>query len=312
LKPVYLILLSLALSLGLAGCIQRELSALEIVRKPTIVSASETAVTQASPTPTAAPALIQDSPSTPAPSPTIQPTTPLCNSKNGQIAIKQLASDWLPDPLDYRVYTPPCYDQLPEQRYPVLYLIHGYGSNDAQWEQLGVIETADHLISAGAISPFILVMPHDRNYDIQPPKNKFKESVLFELVPAVDSEYRTIPSSKYRAIGGLSRGGNWALHIGLTCWDVFGLIGGHSAPLFTKDASFYLRDWLNQIPSDSYPRIYLDAGERDQWLQEIIHFEEILDEYGIPHELYIFPGGHTEEYWSAHVAQYLRWYARDW
>jgi enterochelin esterase family protein len=177
---------------------------------------------------------------------------------------------------------------------------------------LGAHQIADRLIISGEIPPFIIVMPHDRDHNDQPPENQFGEAFLFDLVGAVDSEYRTLPSRKGRAIGGLSRGGNWAIHIGLSHWESFGAIGAHSAPLFVSDGPSKVRGWLDEIPPEDYPRIFLDIGEKDKWLDHIIRFEGLLDEYNIPHELFIFPGGHTEDYWMSHTELYIRWYAQAW
>ncbi|MCJ7700438.1 MAG: esterase family protein [Anaerolineales bacterium] len=224
---------------------------------------------------------------------------------------KQLETGWLPTPLEYRVYTPPCYPDRPDQHYPVLFLIHGYGFNQDQWDRLGADEIADRIISAGEISPFIIVMPYDRNHNSQPPKNQFGQALL-ELVDMMDASYRTIPIRQYRAIGGLSRGGNWAIQLGLTYWTTFGVIGGHSSPLFVSYGPSNIEEWLGQIPPDQYPRVYLDIGRNDKLIDPIIHFEERLDDYNIPHELYIFSGGHNEDYWASHIEQYIRWYAKEW
>lgn len=243
-------------------------------------------------------------------SPSSTPET--CQSESGRIEKRQFRTNLLPAPLNYRVYLPPCYDFNLDQRYPVLYLIHGYGYNDDQWERLGVGEISDKLISDGEMSPTLIVMPHDSDHNVQPPTNQFGNSVIFDLVDEIDTSFRTLPARKFRAIGGLSRGGNWALHIGLRNWDTFSIIGGHSSPLFVTDGPPAVRTWLMEIPSDVFPRIFVDVGDHDKWLDHIIRFEEILDEFNVPHELYIFPGGHTEDYWGSHTEQYLRWYTMDW
>jgi enterochelin esterase-like enzyme len=177
---------------------------------------------------------------------------------------------------------------------------------------LGTDEIADRLISSGEVSPFIIVMPLEPEQNVQPPENQFAEALIYDLVQAVDAQYRTRPSSQYRAIGGLSRGGNWAIRIGLTNWAFFGSIGSHSGSLFVSDGPDQIRAWLDKIPPEAQPQIYLDIGEKDKWLQRILLFEEILDDYNIPHELHIYPGGHTEEYWESHLEQYIRWYACRW
>lgn len=306
-----ILIFAIFLCFGLTGCYQSEPRAadLEMVSVPSgakekiEITPSLTSSITPSPSPSPTSSLTPLPPS----------TTPVyCLSDTGRAETKKLETSWLKENLEYRVYTPPCYDPFRKKGYPVLYLIHGYGYNDDQWERLGVDDVSNDLMGTGDLPPFIIVMPHDRNHNFQPPENQFGEALVNDLVVAIDNEFNTSASKPYRAIGGLSRGGNWAIHIGLTYWSTFGVIGGHSAPLFVSDGPPKVREWLDNIPTESYPRIFMDVGERDKWLDHIIRFEEMLDEYNIPHELYIFPGGHSEDYWSSHTEQYLRWYAKDW
>ncbi len=94
---------------------------------------------------------------------------------------------------------------------------------------------------------------------------------------------------------------------------VFGAIGAHSPPIFWSDVS-RVRAWLQEIPASQLPRIYLDIGEDDrpEILESARWFEALLTDMNVPHEWHLFPGYHDEAYWSSHVEQYLRWYARDW
>ena len=247
-------------------------------------------------------------PSSPAPS----ATSLACWQAGGRIEQRQFQSTWLPDPLKYRVYTPPCYHQQPDRRYSVLYLLHGQTYNDDQWDRLGADEIADALIGSGEIEPVIIVMPNDSDNYISPPKNLFGEALIHDLLPRIDTDYRTLPDREQRAIGGLSRGGNWAVHLGLSYWEFFGAIGAHSTPIFVHDDQPLIREWLVAIPLDKLPRIYLDAGANDRWLSSILQFEELLHKENIPHEWHLFPGYHDEEYWQPHVEQYLRWYVAEW
>ena len=226
--------------------------------------------------------------------------------------IASLESSLLKDPLDYRVYLPPCYEESPEQRFPVLYLVHGQSYNDDQWDRLEADETAGRLIATGEIAPLILVMPRDRTWT-QPEEDRFGQAVVEDLIPYIDEHYRSLPDRSHRAVGGLSRGAGWAVHLGLSHWELFGAFGAHSAATFWTDAAQF-RTWLNEIPTDSLPRIYLDAGDRDrpEILDAARRFEELLTELAIPHEWYLFPGYHDEAYWTAHTEKYLRWYAAPW
>lgn len=273
------------------------------------IQAVNTATTE-TPRPTPTPSRTTAPANTPHPTPTATPLA--CWDQPGRVETGDLRSGQLKLPLEYAVYLPPCYDQQPERRYPVLYLIHGMNYNHDQWDRLGADETANALTAAGEISPFIIVMPRDRSWD-EPEKDPFGEVLVEELIPFIDANYRTLPERKYRAIGGLSRGAGWAVHLGLSRWDLFGAIGGHSLPVFWTDTS-RVRGWLAAIPPDAYPRIYLDIGEKDRpsILNSARWFENLLNEEGIPHEWYLNTGYHNEEYWSAHVEDYLRWYAQDW
>jgi enterochelin esterase-like enzyme len=277
--------------------------------RPTITPApSATIKSHQSPIPSSTPRPTD----TAIPNPTASPTSLECWDAGGGIETGSLATDLLRLPLDYRVYLPPCYRQQPERRYPLLVLIHGQSYNDDQWDRLGADETADRLIAAGEIEPLIIVMPRDR-FGGQPSENNFARVLVEELLPHVDQTYRTLDERGFRAVGGLSRGGGWAVHLALTYWDTFSALGGHSPAIFFDDAQ-RMRVYLDEIPPDSMPRIYLDIGDRDrpEIMRAAIWFEELLNQRGIPHEWYLFSGFHTEEYWQAHLETYLRWYTRTW
>jgi len=243
---------------------------------------------------------------------TSTPTTLACWSKGGHIETESLRTTLLRFALEYRIYLPPCYDQQPRRRYPVLYLFHGQNYKDDQWERLGAGKKVDELVLAGEIPPFIIVMPRER-YEGGPSESKFAQVIVDILVPYIDSQYRTLPERSSRAIGGLSRGAGWAVHLAVVYWEIFGALGAHSLAIFRSDAQ-YLPDWLDAIPPGSYPRIYIDLGDRDwdEITQPALWFEKMLDEMDIPHEFHLFSGYHAEEYWQSHLDQYLRWYAQGW
>jgi enterochelin esterase-like enzyme len=190
--------------------------------------------------------------------------------------------------------------------------MHGQTFNDDQWDRLGADETMNELIAAGEIPPFIIVMPFDADHNTPPPQNLFGETFLYDLIPRIDADYRTIPDREHRAIGGLSRGGNWAIHIGLSYWGFFSSIGAHSTPTFVTDGPGVIRGWLAEIPLEEFPRLYMDAGEDDIWLNYTLQLEELFNQENIPHEWYLRPGQHNETYWESNVEQYLRWYAENW
>lgn len=230
----------------------------------------------------------------------------------GRMEISKLATKILADGLDYRVYLPPCYDQDLSRSYPVLYLIHGQSYTDDQWDRLGADEGMDAQVPAGKLPPFLIVMPRDRVWS-QPEDDPFGEAVIQDLIPYIDSHYRTLADREHRAIGGLSRGGGWAVHLGLGYSDLFGAIGAHGLAVFATDAK-RIRQWLDATPHSQIPRIYLDIGNNDR--PEIVRsatwLESLLNQKSIPHEWHVFIGYHDEKYWSVHLPGYLAWYSAGW
>ena len=235
-----------------------------------------------------------------------------CWQDGGQVESGALETDLLRQPLEFRVYLPPCYAQQPERAYPVLYLIHGQGSTDDQWERLGAGDITSALVASGELPPFLIVMPRDRIW-LEPGEDPFGQAFMEVLLPHIDASYRTMAEREFRAVGGLSRGGAWALHLGLNFPDAFGAVGMHSGFAFHSDIP-YIKLWLEAIPAELMPRFWLDIGDNDrpEIAASAIWFEGLLTQYRIPHEWHTYAGYHEESYWQAHVEQYLRWYAQDW
>jgi len=235
---------------------------------------------------------------------------PDCLFQDGQVLSTGMPSTHMNGELKFHLYLPPCYEQDTARHYPVLYLIHGQSFSDDQWVRLGATKAADELIAAG-MPPFIIVMPFDKYHYRQPATDPFDEAVIEELIPYIDSTYRTLPERTSRAVGGLSRGGGWALHFALNYPDLFGTLGGHSLAILDEDGRRLSR-LLDSIPVEDMPRIYMDIGKSDGLKASAEKFEARLTERGISHEWYVYPGFHDEAYWSKHVKEYIKWYATGW
>ena len=268
------------------------------------------------PTKTASPTATQTLPPSKTPLPTEVPTqvppspTPACTLSQGEVILESFESETLQTLFHFRVYLPPCYGYDPSQRYPVLYLLHGLGADDAQWQELGVTEAADLMINKGEASPFIIVMPYEPKYTAQEPLI-FPSIITSELVPWVDAQYLAKADSRYRALGGLSRGAAWALRIGATNYELFGAIGMHSLPSLGYDGQLLFQK-LVAIHKDELPKLFLDIGDRDRERQFALTLEENLSEANIPHTWYLFKGEHARSYWQEHLPIYLEWYTQDW
>jgi enterochelin esterase-like enzyme len=160
------------------------------------------------------------------------------------------------------VYTPPSYDIDSEKRYPVLYLQHGGGEDETGWSKQGHMNfILDNLIAEKKAVPMIVVM--EKGYATRanavpaPPGpgkgdgGAFEKVVLEDLIPMIDSTYRTNPTRDQRAIAGLSMGAGQAMQIGMTHPDTFSAVGAFSGlrPLDLKTA---------------YGGVFADAAEFDK------------------------------------------------
>jgi enterochelin esterase-like enzyme len=239
--------------------------------------------------------------------PTIIPSaTPLgCLTESGNVTRHELHNG--KPAQEFLIYLPPCYQHNTDQRYPVLYLLHGQTYKDDQWVDLGAAVAADNLIHSGKAPPLIVVFPDDRYWNL-PPGESFGDRLINEIIPFVDQTYRTLADRDHRALGGLSRGGGWAVHFALTRYDLFGMIGLHSPVIFNDDAAI-LERLVPAVPASAWPRLWIDAGDRDGDLGNIRGFEALLIMYAVPHEWHIYAGDHTNAYWQAHLIEYLQWYA---
>lgn len=140
------------------------------------------------------------------------------------------------------VYTPAEYSANPKKKYPVLYLQHGWGEDETAWSNQGHANLImDNLIAEGKCKPFIIVMTYGMTNNarfgtINSFNYKDFETVLVdELIPFIDSNFRTIPDKKHRAMAGLSMGGMETKNITLARPEVFDYYGLLSGGIYTPD-----------------------------------------------------------------------------
>jgi len=215
--------------------------------------------------------------------------------------------------MTFYIYLPPCYDNYPERDFPILYMLHGKDFGKDQWVRLGLISTANELIAAGQIPPMIIVLPEDVTADY-PEEDLFDEDLVKDVIPYIEENYRVKEGRENRALGGLSRGANWAMQIGLNYPEMFGSLGMHSLAISTTYEAGEIEGWLDEIEPGEIPRIYLDHGDEefDLLKNSIAEFMSYLDERGFEYEFNVFLGEHDEVYWSSYIDRYLLFYAGGW
>jgi enterochelin esterase-like enzyme len=257
-----------------------------------------------------------DATSPPTPSANTPTVTPACTEVRGRIDTGTFFSGVIGREQPYRIYLPPCYD-FHAERYPVLYMLHGYPYDDAHWDDLGIDEAADAGIASGSLSPFMIAMPAADNEGTFTKTSggpaSFEGVVMAEFIPYVESRYRASGTAEGRAIGGMSRGGVWSLEIAFRNPDHFSAVGGHSAALNVNLAGpAYDPLHLAADPGIRSLRIYLDTGSGDWTLPGMEDLHAALTAAGVSHQYNIRDGVHRDEYWSEHVAEYLAFYAAAW
>jgi enterochelin esterase-like enzyme len=172
----------------------------------------------------------------------------LTNVPHGEVRAKWYWSKTTGEWRRAFVYTPPGYDSNSKTRYPVLILQHGLGENETGWTRQGRAQfILDNLIAAGKAAPMIVAM--DRGYatragmpdvtlelgaplrNTQPAFSAFEDMIIHDLIPTIDTSYRTIADREHRAMAGLSMGGMETLFITLRHLDTFAYIGSMSGPI---------------------------------------------------------------------------------
>ena len=166
------------------------------------------------------------------------------------------------------VYTPPGYDKNQRERYPVLYLQHGWGEDETAWSNQGQANLImDNLIAEGKTRPFIIVMTYGMTNDIRPGSpgglasfdiHPFQTVLISELIPYVDGHFRTLADQRHRAMAGLSMGGFETKLIAPANLDKFAYIG------LLSGGSFSLDD-VNRTPGfrDKVKLVFVSFGSRE-------------------------------------------------
>lgn len=227
------------------------------------------------------------------------------------------------------VYTPAGYEQS-EERYPVLYLLHGMGGDEQAWSELGrATQILDNLIACGVARPMIVVMPNGNAALEAAPgetaeglyKPRFQlpktmegsfERAFPDIIAFIDAEYRTIASKEGRAIAGLSMGGFHSLHISRYLPQTFDYVGLFSAAIFPRtegqveiDVYDNWREGLAVQRDNGLKLYWIACGRTDFLWEENAEFRAMLDGLDFPYSFRESEGGHIWRNWRLYLMEFV-------
>ncbi len=251
----------------------------------------------------------------------------------------------------YCVEIPASYD-APEsktRRYPILYMLHGLGDDEQTLFKTGGWTLIEDLRKQGKIGDFLVVAPDgDRTFYINSADGKvlYSDFFLKEFLPAIEKKYRVMPGREARGINGISMGGYGALRFAFAYPELFSSVSAQSAALILESpndlnaaaksespvlqmlAHVYgnpisVQHWEANDPfvlaqknaqALRHMAIYFNCGRSDDYGFEkgAAALDAKLTKLHVPHEYRDYPGGHTLQYFLAHLAEAIEFHANTW
>jgi enterochelin esterase-like enzyme len=239
------------------------------------------------------------------------------------------------------IYLPPGYADSTE-RYPVVYLLHGQPGGWTDCFISGhVEEMADSLISSRQMAPAILVAfdangPHG-THDMTDFCNRVTDGyraedfIVQELVPYIDTTYRTVADSGHRALWGYSSGGYGALNLGLRHPDVWNIMASHAGFYRAEDDPGTLTkvlgpqaenvalwqqnsplETVKTLPANSTLHVYMDAAPREEDYEGFLTMETELKKHGVEVRAVSLPKAHNWRIITQHCRDSLLFIDKSW
>ncbi len=223
----------------------------------------------------------------------------------------------------YFVYTPPGFDPRSKQKYPVLYLLHGYSDDPSAWTLMGKANVIlDNLIAEGKAKPMIVVMPWGYG-DMQMISRgwvawqdpqlvvrnfmKFSDALFQEVIPMVKAEYPISEKREDHAIAGLSMGGGESVLVGLNHLDDFAYVGAFSSAVGKDNYAASFPGLASQTPEQLNAKlklIWVACGTEDGLFPNNQNFVAWLKEKGLQPSFNPAPGRHVWMLWRADLTAF--------
>ena len=252
--------------------------------------------------------------------------------RSNKVEERQLKSKLMARDMPYRVILPAKYSTKSNERFPVIYLLHGLTGNYKNWVDKTDVE------QFGVGYDFVIVTPDGNNGwytdSVVAPNDKFESYIVKELIPEIERDFRVVADRGHRMIAGLSMGGYGSIKFGLKYPDMFSMVGSFSGALgaasFTeKNAGVNIGRAIDQIfgPEGSetrssndifkivrdaapdrvkaMPFIYQSCGTEDFLIGNNRDFLALMNEKKVAHEYREHPGVHDWVFWNDQVREFL-------
>lgn len=222
------------------------------------------------------------------------------------------------------VYTPHGYTdkENAKKKYPVLYLLHGAGGDEDAWSSMGrTCQIMDHLIANGEAEPMLVVMPNGNATQRaaqtlglpqaqvsreQAGQMSYTNSIVQDIVPYIEANYRVYKDKAHRAVAGLSMGGGHTATVSRDFPGTFDYVGVYSGAVGSiKDREGNLnQDMVNKLKAQQkagYKLYWIACGNTDFLYQSNLEYMKGLDEIGFEYTWFESEGGHTWDNWRMYL-----------
>ncbi|MCR9293274.1 MAG: alpha/beta hydrolase-fold protein [bacterium] len=226
------------------------------------------------------------------------------NIPHGKLEMIEYESKTVGTTRKMNVYTPPGYST--DKKYPVLYLLHGIGGDETEWQRFATPDMLfDNLIADGKAVPMIVVMPNGRAqkndraegdvFQSAPAFAVFERDLLDDVIPTIESRYSVQPDREHRSLAGLSMGGGQSLNFGLTNLDTFAWVGGFSSAPNTKAPEELIPD--PEKTAEQLKLLWLSCGNQDGLIRISQRLQRYLKDNDVPHVWNVDSHGHDPTHW---------------
>ena len=226
------------------------------------------------------------------------------NIAHGKLEMIEYESKTVGTKRKMNIYTPPSYSA--EKKYPVLYLLHGIGGDETEWQRFATPDMLfDNLIADRKAVPMIVVMPNGRAqkndraegnvFQSAPAFGAFERDLLDDVIPAIEARYSVQADREHRALAGLSMGGGQSLNFGLGHLDTFAWVGGFSSAPNTRMPGELIPDAAKA--KEQLKLLWLSCGNKDGLINISQRTQRYLKDKEVPHLWNVDSHGHDPTHW---------------